>query len=299
MVVEALAALPDPTTSAELTALLAGEPDAVTRALDELRARALLWGDDDQLHLVRPVREAQLPYPGGLAPASPRPLSTARIDAGAGGVRRRRSRRARATHVVTDGGGPKRRAPGQPRHRPDTGRAVAQPATPAAAGRRQGDPAARGVLATPLPAGSPPKPVPPEPPALVSTDLDERARRHHDGAAAGAAFGLLHDVELVARAVEDEPHKLLRTGGLSTRDGAALARRLGTDLAHAVFVVECATTAGLLATGTTYALLPTTEYDRWLAARRRGPLAAAGGGVAGRRAVLRRLGRAWCARPRT
>ena len=81
VVVEALAALPDPTTSAELTALLAGEPDAVTRALDELRARALLWGDDDQLHLVRPVREAQLPYPGGLAPTSPRPLSTARIDA--------------------------------------------------------------------------------------------------------------------------------------------------------------------------------------------------------------------------
>ncbi len=81
VVVEALAALPDPTTSAELTALLAGQPDAVTRALDELRSRALLWGDDDQLHLVRPVREAQLPYPGGLAPISPRPeVVAAAID---------------------------------------------------------------------------------------------------------------------------------------------------------------------------------------------------------------------------
>ena len=81
VVVEALAALPDPTTSAELIDLLASEPDAVARALRELRERALLWGDDDQLHLVRPVREAQLPYPGGLAPVSSRPLTDARIAA--------------------------------------------------------------------------------------------------------------------------------------------------------------------------------------------------------------------------
>ena len=150
VVVEALAALPDPTTSAELTKLLAGEPDAVTRALGELRERALLWGDDDQLHLVRPVREAQLPYPGGLAPASPRPLSKTRIDAelaacGADDL-------AVLERLMWSPTGAVRNAarPVSTRHRPDTGRAAAQPATPAAAGRRQGDPAARGVVATPL-----------------------------------------------------------------------------------------------------------------------------------------------------
>ena len=150
VVVEALAALPDPTTSVDLTGLLAGDPDAVTRALGELRERALLWGDDDQLHLVRPVREAQLPYPGGLAPASPRPLSKTRIDAELAACGADDLAVLERLHVVTDRGGSERRPPGQPRHRPDTDRAVAQPAAPAAAGRRQGDLAARGVVATPL-----------------------------------------------------------------------------------------------------------------------------------------------------
>ena len=264
VVVEALAALPDPTTSAELTALLAGEPDAVTRALDELRSRALLWGDDDQLHLVRPVREAQLPYPGGLAPISPRPLSTARIDAelaacGADDLAVLERLMWAPTGAVRNAARPVSLATARTPVERLLSRQLLRPldADKVILPREVSWRLRSGRFTA--------KPVPPEPPALVSTDLDERARRHHDGAAAGAAFGLLHDVELVARAVEDEPHKLLRTGGLSTRDGAALARRLGTDLAHAVFVVECATTAGLLATGTTYALLPTTEYDRWLA----------------------------------
>ena len=264
VVVEALAALPDPTTSAELIDLLTSEPHPVTRALRELRERALLWGDDDQLHLVRPVREAQLPYPGGLAPVSPRPLTDARIAAElaacgaddlavlerlmwspAGAVRNA----ARPVSIAT-ARTPVERLLSRQLLRPLDADKVILP--------REVSWRLRSGRFTP-------KPVAQEPPALISTELDDRARRHHDGAAAGAAFGLLHDVELVARAVEDEPHKMLRTGGLSTRDAVALARGLGTDLAHAVFVVECATAAGLLATGSTYALLPTTEYDRWLA----------------------------------
>ena len=53
----------------------------VAAAVDELRALGLVWGDADRLHLVRPAREAFEPFPGGLAPPSPRPLPDAQIDA--------------------------------------------------------------------------------------------------------------------------------------------------------------------------------------------------------------------------
>jgi XPB/Ssl2-like helicase family protein len=92
-----------------------------------------------------------------------------------------------------------------------------------------------------------------------------------DRAAAGAAFAVLHDIELLAHRLEDEPHKLLRGGGLSNRDVAALARDLGADSAHAAFLIECAAAAKLIAAASTGILLPTQEYDEWLecdAARR-------------------------------
>jgi hypothetical protein len=45
---------------------------------------------------------------------------------------------------------------------------------------------------------------------------------------------------------------------------AALAQHLGTDAAHAAFVVECAAAARLVAPAKTAALLPTADYDQWL-----------------------------------
>ena len=80
VVAEALAALPDPSSTADVAELLGHPQSSVKRAVRDLRARALVWGDDDRLHLVRPVREAFEPYPGGLAPPSGRPLLPAQID---------------------------------------------------------------------------------------------------------------------------------------------------------------------------------------------------------------------------
>src|SRR6187200_155818 len=80
-VAEALSALPDPTSVAELKTILGHGRPAVAAAVNQLRERGLLWGEDDQLHLVRSVREAFEPYPGGLAPPSPRPISPEQIDA--------------------------------------------------------------------------------------------------------------------------------------------------------------------------------------------------------------------------
>ena len=76
---EGLAALPDPATVTALADLLGEPPDIVARAVDELRASALVWGPDEALHLVRPVRESFEPYPGGLAAPSARPLSESQI----------------------------------------------------------------------------------------------------------------------------------------------------------------------------------------------------------------------------
>jgi hypothetical protein len=80
-VAEALAALSDPASLADLATMLGQPRSAGAAAIGQLRERALLWGEDDQLHLVRPVREAFEPYPGGLAPPSARPMSAEQIEA--------------------------------------------------------------------------------------------------------------------------------------------------------------------------------------------------------------------------
>src|SRR5687768_2344346 len=59
LVAEALAALPASASVAELAGLLGPEVDldAITDAVADLRSRALLWGEDRQLQLVRAARE--------------------------------------------------------------------------------------------------------------------------------------------------------------------------------------------------------------------------------------------------
>ena len=80
VVAEALAALPDPVRLPSIVELLHAELPAAARAVADLRDRALLWGDDEELHLVRAARDHLGPYPGGLAPPSSRPLSPTEID---------------------------------------------------------------------------------------------------------------------------------------------------------------------------------------------------------------------------
>ncbi len=106
-----------------------------------------------------------------------------------------------------------------------------------------------------------PEPVATEPPVITGRHRDpDRV----DQAAAGAAFALLHDIELLAHRLESVPHKLLRAGGLANRDVSALAQHLGADPVHAVFVIECAAAARLVAPASSGALLPTADYDQWL-----------------------------------
>jgi hypothetical protein len=61
----ALATLPNPTTKAALAKACGAKVDA---QLETLRRRALVWGTDRQLRLVRTVPDVLGPYPAGLGP---------------------------------------------------------------------------------------------------------------------------------------------------------------------------------------------------------------------------------------
>ncbi|HET9302678.1 MAG TPA: helicase-associated domain-containing protein [Propionibacteriaceae bacterium] len=259
-VAEALAALPDPASVDDLEALLRKPRVTVTAALQRLRERGLLWGENDQLHLVRPVREAFEPYPGGLAPPPARPMSDAQIDAAmdACGAEVRAVlerllwsptgavRQADRSVPVASASSPVERLLSRQLLRPLDSQTVIIPREVAwrlRGGRFTAEPVA---TETPVITGQRRDP-----------DLVDRA-------AAGAAFALLHDIELVADRIESIPHKLLRGGGLGSRDVAILAQHLGTDPAHATFVVECAAATRLIAPARTAVLLPTPDYDQWL-----------------------------------
>jgi Helicase conserved C-terminal domain len=266
-VAEALAALPDPTSVEELETMLGQPPSPISTATQQLRERGLLWGEEQRLHLVRPVREAFEPYPGGLAPPSARPLPDAQIDAAvnACGSEARvvlerllwsptgAVRYADRAVTVASARSPVERLLSYQLLRPLDSETVIIPREVAwrlRAGRFTAEPVATDA---PVPGGQ------------------HRDRDLVDRAAAGAAFAVLHDIELLAHRLEDEPHKLLRGGGLSNRDVAVLARDLGADPAHAAFLIECAAAAQLIAAASTGILLPTQEYDEWLgcdAARR-------------------------------
>lgn len=71
-VVEVLAALPEPTKAADVRRLLGADP---AEPLATLRERALVWGPDTALRLVRTARAA-FPEPAGLGPAAGSALAT-------------------------------------------------------------------------------------------------------------------------------------------------------------------------------------------------------------------------------
>lgn len=295
VVAEAIAALPDPVTLPEVAALLgigprpapatpktleapdppetpvAAEPtrgpvtdrDAelteVATAVQDLRARALLWGADDELHLVRAARDHLGPYAGGLAPPSPRPLATADIDpllAEAGP-----EARAVVDRLLWSPAGAVTGA--------DRAVTVDNARTPVERllARRLLRPAGSDTVLLPREVAwhlrdrrFSPVPVPAEAPAISGR---VRTPALVDRAAVGAAYGLVHDVELLAHTLETSAYRLLREGGVSLRDVAGLGRELGTDPVHATFVVEVAAAAGLIAAGDGNRLLPTADYDRW------------------------------------
>jgi hypothetical protein len=103
-----------------------------------------------------------------------------------------------------------------------------------------------------------------EPPPLVTGD---RSQRLVDQAAAGAAYELVHRVELLLDHWGAEPVPVLRQGGLAVRDLKAAATLLHGDPRSAALHIEVAAASGLLAQGETAELdaawLPTDAFDAW------------------------------------
>ncbi|RLL70398.1 helicase C-terminal domain-containing protein [Streptomyces sp. Z26] len=332
-VAEALAVAADPCPYDELLALLTGDgrpdleraagtdpaPDAGTgpdgdpapepgpdtyarcaerlpRALRTLRDRALLWGGDDRLRLVRTAREvlapsASSPSPTGLGPTfaeatsgmPPGRLQEILAAAGLGATHDSVSALAALTGLFADADRAAAllaAAPGQSGAvleklvwGPPYGTAEHRTPSPALGWLLD-----RGLL---LPAGDRTVVLPreialrlrggrahrrpePVPPAVAP-------RRTHppetvDATAAAQAYGALDVLEELLGGWETEPVPVLRAGGLGMRDLKRTAVRLDLPEPVTAFWVELAYAAGLVASDGTadecYA--PTPAYDDWL-----------------------------------
>lgn len=258
-VVEAVAALPDPTRAADVAELLAAAEAPVRTAIAALAEQALLWRSPAGLHLVRQVRAEFEPWPGGLAPPSADPLPPAAIDA------------ARA--AAPDGEQVLQRLCWGPPT--GTVRNADRPVTVESASTPIEQLLAHGLLrpvdaetvllprevALRVRGGFTADPVPAEAPELTGESRPAKVVEH---TAAGAANEFVHDVESVLTEIGTLRPGLLRTGGIAVRDLAALGRRFGLAESRVRLCLEIGTAAGLILAGPP-ALQLTTEFDRWLA----------------------------------
>ncbi|MGQ0467478.1 MAG: helicase-associated domain-containing protein [Sporichthyaceae bacterium] len=297
-VLDAVAHLADGCDAGAVTRLVPTDPAVVVAALARLRERALLWGTDEALHLVRAAREALGTGPGGTGP----PLASA-----AGGYPP-----ARLQHLLTDLGLPTTADPtsaivalrdllGSPAglarvlaEAPDEALDLLHKVDRAAGGvvdradrTVRPDEAltplewllSRGVLvaldaqtvvlpaevAVALRGGAlypDPSTAPPEAdPVTVGSTQSQRS-------AAGQVLSTLQQVESLLEAWAAEPPAALRSGGgLGVRDLKRAQTLLNLPPAGTALIVELAFVAGLASTdghtGETW--LPTVAYDKWLA----------------------------------
>ncbi|MGK5497089.1 helicase-associated domain-containing protein [Streptomyces sp. URMC 125] len=296
-VAEALAVAPDPCAYEELAAGLPGGEAELPRALGLLRERAVVWGGDDRLRLVRTAREllsptAKGPSTTGLGPSlaeaatgmSPGRLQEILAAAGLPATHDPVSALAALSGLFTD----RERMAALLESAPEEARSMLARLTWGPPwGEVSGAPSPpvrwlldRGLLlpAAPRTVVLPREvalhlrggrihrrlePLPPEP---------EPARTHPreavDGAAAGQALAALTTVEelLTLWGTASGAPPVLRAGGLGVRDLKRTAVALDVPEPVAAFWVELAYAAGLLASDgeadERYA--PTPAYDAWL-----------------------------------
>lgn len=263
-VLEAIASLPDPCRTDDLVVGLPGvEPGDIDRALAALRERALLWGTDDELHLVRAAREGVGPYPGGLH-------SGGLIDLQPDDVTSMMATAPAESNAVVDQllwGPPVGTVANA--DRPVTERTARTPIEwLLARGLLQPLGSDRVVLprevALPLRHGAlvrDPQPWPPTPDdssAIPQSDVDR--------ACGQAALSAVRWVEDLLEEWSVNAPAELRSGGVSVKDLTGAARLLDVDESTAALVVGVAHAAGLLASDEEErpVWLPTAAYDLWL-----------------------------------
>ncbi|AEW94784.1 MULTISPECIES: helicase-associated domain-containing protein [Streptomycetaceae] len=306
---EALAVAPDPCPYGTLLTLMAGEEgdpavaEALPAAVAQLRGRALVWGGDDRLRLVRAAHDVLAPGPGAVSPTglgptvaeatagmSPGRLQQLLADAGLPATHDPVSAVAALTALFADPAGLAALLAGAPEGTeavleklvwgPPYGE-VAQAAEAVRAADARTPVQwllARGLL---LPAGGHTVVLPrevalrlrggrahrtpePVPPAVAAVATHGEAGV--DAAAAGAAFTAVRVVEELLAGWETGGPQVLRAGGLSVRDLKRTAAALETGERAAAFWLETAYAAGLLASDgeVDEAYAPTPRYDEWL-----------------------------------
>ncbi|GAB1329013.1 helicase-associated domain-containing protein [Streptomyces sennicomposti] len=297
---EALAVAGDPASYRELLGLMAGDdgdPEvaaALPRALGALRERALVWGEDDRLRLVRTARELlapspQHPSPTGLGPTvqeatagmSPGRIQEIVAAAGLPSTHDSVSAVASLTALFTDRERMSALLADVPADSlevldrlvwgPPYGQVTADPAPRLRLLLDRGLllPTAPGTVVLPrevalhLRAGRAHHAPEPVPPAVTASAT--HTARVVDMTAAGQAYTALATVEELLKDWDEGGPNVLRAGGLSVRDLKRTAVALDVPEPVAAFWVELAYAAGLLASDgevdERYAATP--AYDEW------------------------------------
>lgn len=254
----------EPVTLDALTEMLgsAVTHQRVRRTVDELRARALIWGEDEELSLVPAVREAMPHYPGGLGSPAEN-LS-----------------RQRAVEVLAELDTEERRlvdrlAEGSPvGQTKDAGTRVSADTarTPVQRLLARGLLIRRDTATVELPrqlalavrGDQPMGPVRPEEPA---PELSEHGQARVDSTAAGEVLELVRHTEALLDAWGADPPDVLRSGGIGVRELRRTSKALEISEQRLALIVELAVAAGLLATSDDAdpQWLPTLHADSWLA----------------------------------
>jgi hypothetical protein len=241
-VIDALLVLHADTTAVPLSKLLelvgdAGGAADVTAAVDDLRERALVWGDA----AVRVASEAAtgLPwYPGQATVEDTEPKDLARRLAGLDEAQSDLLQKLLEGSPV---GRTRDAAAGTPPDRPvqrllAAGLLRQVDADTVILPRLVGQ-ALRGELPGPVGLAAP-NPV-------VSTTTTSDV----DAVAAGAAIDLLREVEVVLETLSATPVPELRSGGLGVRDLKRLTKVTGIEDSRLGLILEVTAAAGLIATG--------------------------------------------------
>ncbi|KUI23957.1 DNA-binding protein [Mycobacterium sp. IS-1742] len=267
-VLDALLVLHADTTAVPLTKLFeligarAGE-DAVTAAVDDLRGRALVWGDDE-VRVAAEVASGLPWYPGQAV------VETA--EHGADDIAHRLDGLDTAQRDLLERlleGSPVGRtrdaAPGTPADRP-----VQRLLAAGLLRQVDDDTVILPRLVGQVLRGEAPGPTQLNPPDAVTTSTKTS---EVDAVAAGAAIDLLREVDVVLEALSSAPVPELRSGGLGVRDLKRLVKATGIDERRLGLILEVALGAGLIAagipepdpgdgTGTFWA--PTVAADRFI-----------------------------------
>ncbi|MGA4669076.1 helicase-associated domain-containing protein [Propionibacteriaceae bacterium Y1923] len=257
-VAEALATCTEPTTARALAGALDADQSAVQSALDTLLAWALAWSPNSRTGSVLLTRSAAMafgPYPAGLAPPSPAPLSTIAIDQAL--AEADREQHEVLHRLMWQPVGRLRNA-----QRPiTTANAVTASERLVAARllRPVADDAvvlAREVAMRLREGRLFPEPVAPQPPALPAAQPD----RVQANAALGTAVEALETFTTIVEQLALLTPKVLSTGGLGRRDLKTLS--VGADEDTAALMLALARQAGMIAShGPRW--LATPAFDRW------------------------------------